>query len=461
MASSYTTNYNLDKYVGTDKPNLRDQYNAAMDKIDAALLTANTNATEAKAATQSFQGDIDAVSAAVSSEATARQNADADLATSISNETSARETAISNEASTRQSADTNLATDINNLGALLPAANFSSTNTVKKYVDDNVDTLNATMAEHTAKIASNRNCIQQNVVVIGDSYLDNFYNFSCGNYIQEVGKFANYFLFGNGGASFAHAGIRDTMNGMNWNQMVSYSAQHIGTLNVDEITDVAFIGGWNDGGHGTGLLTYNDMYTAITNARTTYPKAKIHLIYLYAGKTDVDAEHFAVYNKYRNWGIRLGVSFSACMNVMYYFTSDDGIHPLPGAEAQFLGGFCAACIACGPQEDISYSDGDNYYGVTPDHVLYTQAGTLKTGASTSTPMVTGNVFKTMKNQPRLYQAFYLGVADYGGSIGWDCVVLRVSADGINPQVWAHNATYQSGVNVFIPVVSIPLWQMHI
>lgn len=33
----FTSNYNLDKYEGTDKPNLRDQYNSAMDKIDAAL----------------------------------------------------------------------------------------------------------------------------------------------------------------------------------------------------------------------------------------------------------------------------------------------------------------------------------------------------------------------------------------------------------------------------------------
>lgn len=35
--SSYTTNYSLEKYEGSDKPNLTDQYNAAMDKIDAAL----------------------------------------------------------------------------------------------------------------------------------------------------------------------------------------------------------------------------------------------------------------------------------------------------------------------------------------------------------------------------------------------------------------------------------------
>ena len=41
MASEYTPNYNLDLYVSTDKPNLRDQYNGAMGKIDKALLDAN------------------------------------------------------------------------------------------------------------------------------------------------------------------------------------------------------------------------------------------------------------------------------------------------------------------------------------------------------------------------------------------------------------------------------------
>ncbi len=58
MASDYTPHYLLDKYVASDKPNLRDQYNAAMDKIDLALLSANTNATEAKAKVDNFDAEI-------------------------------------------------------------------------------------------------------------------------------------------------------------------------------------------------------------------------------------------------------------------------------------------------------------------------------------------------------------------------------------------------------------------
>lgn len=46
--ASYTTYYNLDKYDSLDRPNLRDQYNSAMDKIDAELHTQAGNvATQA------------------------------------------------------------------------------------------------------------------------------------------------------------------------------------------------------------------------------------------------------------------------------------------------------------------------------------------------------------------------------------------------------------------------------
>lgn len=72
MASEYTPNYNLDKYVGTDKPNLRDQYNSAMDKIDAQFVVIengrtettnqisaiNTNMTQLGARVTKTEGDI-------------------------------------------------------------------------------------------------------------------------------------------------------------------------------------------------------------------------------------------------------------------------------------------------------------------------------------------------------------------------------------------------------------------
>ena len=77
MATEYTPNYNLDLYASADKPNLRDQYNAAMGKIDtqmkksaddvtnanANVLTLQTQATEA-------QKDISALESTVETHGT-------------------------------------------------------------------------------------------------------------------------------------------------------------------------------------------------------------------------------------------------------------------------------------------------------------------------------------------------------------------------------------------------------
>lgn len=74
MASEYTPNYNLDLYASEDKPNLRDQYNAAMGKIDtqlkanadgvtnvsASVVAATTAANEAKQIAQDAETAADA-----------------------------------------------------------------------------------------------------------------------------------------------------------------------------------------------------------------------------------------------------------------------------------------------------------------------------------------------------------------------------------------------------------------
>lgn len=49
MATEYTPNYNLDLYASADKPNLRDQYNAAMRKIDTQMKKSADDVTNANA----------------------------------------------------------------------------------------------------------------------------------------------------------------------------------------------------------------------------------------------------------------------------------------------------------------------------------------------------------------------------------------------------------------------------
>ena len=49
MAKEHTPNYNLDLYASADKPNLRDQYNAAMGKIDTQMKKSADDVTNANA----------------------------------------------------------------------------------------------------------------------------------------------------------------------------------------------------------------------------------------------------------------------------------------------------------------------------------------------------------------------------------------------------------------------------
>lgn len=58
MATEYTPNYNLDLYASTDKPNLRDQYNAAMGKVDAQMKKTADDVTNANANVLTMQSQV-------------------------------------------------------------------------------------------------------------------------------------------------------------------------------------------------------------------------------------------------------------------------------------------------------------------------------------------------------------------------------------------------------------------
>lgn len=58
MATEYTPNYNLDLYASADKPNLRDQYNAAMGKVDAQMKKTADDVTNANANVLAMQTQV-------------------------------------------------------------------------------------------------------------------------------------------------------------------------------------------------------------------------------------------------------------------------------------------------------------------------------------------------------------------------------------------------------------------
>lgn len=77
MATEHTPNYNLDLYASADKPNLRDQYNAAMGKIDTQMKKSADDVTNANANVHTLQTqmteaqkDISALESAVETHGT-------------------------------------------------------------------------------------------------------------------------------------------------------------------------------------------------------------------------------------------------------------------------------------------------------------------------------------------------------------------------------------------------------
>lgn len=96
VASEYTPNYNLDLYASTDKPNLRDQYNAAMGKIDTQLkqnadgvTNANANVGTLQTQMNTANGNIETLQTTVAEHTTqietASDNASEALATANQN----------------------------------------------------------------------------------------------------------------------------------------------------------------------------------------------------------------------------------------------------------------------------------------------------------------------------------------------------------------------------------------
>lgn len=77
MATEYTPNYNLDLYASADKPNLRDQYNAAMGKIDTqmkananGITNANANVGTLQTQMKQVQGEVTALESTVETHGT-------------------------------------------------------------------------------------------------------------------------------------------------------------------------------------------------------------------------------------------------------------------------------------------------------------------------------------------------------------------------------------------------------
>lgn len=169
MASEYTPNYNLDLYTDNDKPNLRDQYNGAITKIDAQLHEFSNNmvivtdaanqardkASTAQAAADANTKSIDTLNTTVTEIDSAYKAADTKLSSDLTDAYKAADDAVTSAykaaddavTAAYKQADDAIITDYKAADAAISnayaQADANLNNTLTKLINDNVAEVNA------------------------------------------------------------------------------------------------------------------------------------------------------------------------------------------------------------------------------------------------------------------------------------------------------------------------------
>lgn len=236
--TDYTTNFNLEKYTPGDAANLNDQYNASMDIIDTNLYKVNTNASNA----------LDTVKQAITKIQTTNDNlaalgvTDKTTATTLKNKI---DKTASNLAVTTETAN-NTKSNLNALGVTNTAtAETAKTrwNTAAEQANINKNSISALSikTDKNARIITQAIGSNDNIVVIGDSWVDGYYGRakhladSPANAIYDILKPTTKQTLGTSAGGFYATGDDGTFLNR-WNAVT----------NKQQVNRVIIIGGQND-----------------------------------------------------------------------------------------------------------------------------------------------------------------------------------------------------------------------
>lgn len=304
MASDFTAYYQLDKYVATDKPNLRDQYNSAMNKIDTAMHSIDTAATAAAA-------NANAVAAALPS-------ASFDSTNTVA-------AALAGKAA---------AADVTELQGMLPAASFDSTNTVaaalatKASASDltslqgTVSSINnalpLTQFDSTNTVYSNFNKIntflglKETILVLGDSWTN-----------PLDGRWQTAWL-----KNIADLDTRVKSFGVNGAESSNLSTQLQNAINDTSfdnktVTTIVIIVGLNDYRHSVSAdMCASNINGLATTIRTNMPHAKVVVLTdtfsPYPSTAPFDSTHDFLDNKYHMMYIFSSRVAQTCVFPVYW-----------------------------------------------------------------------------------------------------------------------------------------------
>lgn len=272
--TTYTTNFNLEKYTPGDAANLNDQYNASMDIIDTNLYKVNTNASNAlntaNQATTQIQTTNDNLAAlGVTDETTA---------TTLKNKI---DKTASNLAVTTEKAN-NAESNLNALG-ITDTVTAETTkmrwDTGAEQTEINKNSISALniKTNQNAQIITQAIGYNDNIVVIGDSWVDGYYKRakhladSPANAIYDILKPTTKQTLGTSAGGFYATGDDGTFLDR-WNAVAD--KQHVNR--------VIIIGGQNDANKmlndNTPIASIdNSINTLLNTIRTDAPNAIIDI----------------------------------------------------------------------------------------------------------------------------------------------------------------------------------------
>lgn len=249
--TDYTTNFNLEKYTTGDAANLNDQYNASMDIIDTNLYKVNTNASNA----------LNTANQAITKIQTTNNNL---AALGVTDETTA--TTLKNKIDKTTETANNTESNLTALG-ITDTATAETTKTrwdtaaeQAEINKNNISALNI-KTNQNAQIITQAIGYNDNIVVIGDSWVDGYYSRakhladSPANAIYDILRPTTKQTLGTSAGGFYATGDDGTFLDR-WNAVTD--KQHVNR--------VIIIGGQNDAGK---MLNDNVSLTSIDNSINT------------------------------------------------------------------------------------------------------------------------------------------------------------------------------------------------
>lgn len=272
--TEYTTNFNLEKYTPGDAANLNDQYNASMDIIDTNLYKVNTNASNAlntanQAITQIQTTNDNLAALGVTDETTA---------TTLKNKIDKTASNLAVTTETANNAESNLkALGVTNTATAETAKTRWNTAAEQTEINkNNISTLN-TKTNQNAQIITQAIGSNDNIVVIGDSWVDGYYGRakhladSPANAIYDILKPTTKQTLGTSAGGFYATGDDGTFLDR-WNAVTD--KQHVNR--------VIIIGGQNDAekmlNDNTPLATIDNSINKLLNTiHTEAPNAMIDI----------------------------------------------------------------------------------------------------------------------------------------------------------------------------------------